>query len=203
MANFEEGFVALGIHDGAAAAEKDEHTSTSMNRRRTSSPNANQSNNQQRGTRTARKGDMYSKGDVETVALCECSHSFRVASYVNSAHSSPRSIWASGPINGNGNVVDLSDRNLMCSDVHMSTRKCVFGGSDHSLYVIDVASGKLDRTLYSKQFGHAEWVSCVAYCPDGRVVSNWTLDISLFNRILFRKFELYHLITLAQRTSPQ
>ena len=41
----------------------------------------------------------------------------------------------------------------------------------HSLYVLDISKRKQVRELYSKRFGHTEWVTCVAHLKDGRVVS--------------------------------
>ena len=45
------------------------------------------------------------------------------------------------------------------------------GSSDHAIYTVDLATGKRRRTLYSKSFGHAEWVSCMQHLPDGRLLS--------------------------------
>lgn len=47
----------------------------------------------------------------------------------------------------------------------------VVGGSDHGLKVFDSTSGRLVRTLYSKRYGHSEWVTCVQHLPDGRILS--------------------------------
>ena len=47
----------------------------------------------------------------------------------------------------------------------------VVGSSDHALYVVDVATGKKRRTLYTETAGHAEWVTACQYLPDGRILS--------------------------------
>ena len=47
----------------------------------------------------------------------------------------------------------------------------VVGSSDHALYEINVRKMKRTRTLYTKTYGHAEWVTSVRYLPDGRIIS--------------------------------
>ena len=47
----------------------------------------------------------------------------------------------------------------------------MIGGTDHALYEVELASGRKSRTLYTKTFGHKEWVTCVTHAPDGRCVS--------------------------------
>ena len=79
--------------------------------------------------------------------------------------------WNSGPKNPQGMLCDVSDRPLLCSSVSSTGQEVVLGGSDHSLRIYDVNSGKLKRQLYSKRFGHSEWVTCCSYCPDGTVIS--------------------------------
>lgn len=54
-------------------------------------------------------------------------------------------------------------------DVH--DREVAFGCSDHGVYTYDINSGKKRRTLYTKRCGHSEWVTCLTYLPDGRLVS--------------------------------
>lgn len=77
----------------------------------------------------------------------------------------------SGPVDPSGVLLDVSDRPSMCSAANWGSSEVVIGSSDHALYVVDVRNGKLKRTLYGKQSGHAEWVTCVAFCPDGKVLS--------------------------------
>ena len=36
---------------------------------------------------------------------------------------------------------------------------------------VNVRAGQVMRTLYTKRFGHTEWVTSVSHCPDGRVLS--------------------------------
>ena len=70
------------------------------------------------------------------------------------------------------------------------TGECIFGGSDHALYAVSVGldnnsggsgggSGirggiptkKRTITMYSKRYGHTDWVTSVAHLADGRVLS--------------------------------
>jgi len=79
--------------------------------------------------------------------------------------------WKRGPLDPKGKSIDLSDRPLLCSSTDAARGEVVVGGSDHALYVIDAATGQRRRTLYSKRFGHEEWVTAVTHLADGRVVS--------------------------------
>lgn len=45
------------------------------------------------------------------------------------------------------------------------------GSADHGLRIYDLNSGKFRRELFSKQYGHKEWVTTCAYTRDGRIVS--------------------------------
>mmetsp|Transcript_9248 Transcript_9248/g.23366 ORF Transcript_9248/g.23366 Transcript_9248/m.23366 type:complete len:501 (-) Transcript_9248:250-1752(-) len=76
-----------------------------------------------------------------------------------------------GPADPQGMVVDVSDRPNICASVDWAAGEAVIGCSDHALYGVDVHSGRLRRTLYTKKSGHAEWVTCVTHTADGRVVS--------------------------------
>jgi WD40 repeat protein len=81
--------------------------------------------------------------------------------------------WVRGPVEASGRHVDLSERPLLCAAVSPSGGEVAVGGSDHAVSVVDLARGKVSRTLYTKRFGHTEWVTCVAYAGDGsgRLVS--------------------------------
>jgi len=81
--------------------------------------------------------------------------------------------WKRGPIDAKGVLYQASERPLMCLAVSplQSKTEAVVGSSDHALYTFDFSTGKRLRTLYSKRFGHQEWVTCVSYSFDGRVVS--------------------------------
>lgn len=59
----------------------------------------------------------------------------------------------------------------MCSAANWAAGEVAVGSSDHAVYVVDVKGTKLKRTLYGKTSGHTEWVTCVAYTGDGKVVS--------------------------------
>lgn len=68
-----------------------------------------------------------------------------------------------------GRVVDLSDRNILCMSV--MGEKAVFGSCDHALKEVNVPSARMLRNLFTQRCGHAEWVTSVSHCPDGRIVS--------------------------------
>lgn len=53
----------------------------------------------------------------------------------------------------------------------MRGAEVAIGSSDHAIYIIDVEKEKLVRALYGKQWGHTEWVTCVQYLDDGRILS--------------------------------
>ncbi|CAJ1436800.1 unnamed protein product [Effrenium voratum] len=68
-----------------------------------------------------------------------------------------------------GRVVDLSDRNIMCMSLRGEMAVC--GSADHGLKEINVRTGTVSRTLYTKRYGHSEWVTTVSHCRDGRIIS--------------------------------
>jgi len=68
-----------------------------------------------------------------------------------------------------GRVVDVSERNVLCMSLYGD--RAVLGSADHGLKEVNVRAGQSTRTLYTKRFGHTEWVTTVSHCPDGRVVS--------------------------------
>eukprot|EP01138_Halocafeteria_seosinensis_P008942 gb/GECG01009139.1/.p1 GENE.gb/GECG01009139.1/~~gb/GECG01009139.1/.p1 ORF type:complete len:576 (+),score=67.05 gb/GECG01009139.1/:1-1728(+) len=76
-----------------------------------------------------------------------------------------------GPQNPEGDLVDLSDRPLLCMSVDINRGEAVIGGSDHALYTVDLNARRKARTLYTKRYGHTEWVTCVTHLSDGRIVS--------------------------------
>jgi len=47
----------------------------------------------------------------------------------------------------------------------------VTGSADHGLREYNLKSLKYKRELYAKKFGHAEWVTSVDHCSDGRILS--------------------------------
>lgn len=89
----------------------------------------------------------------------------------------PASGWSTGPLDNAGRVGNVSDRPLLCMSVHENF--AVVGSADHGLIEVELTgSGKRDgkplrtrRTLYTKQYGHAEWVADVTHLPDGRILS--------------------------------
>lgn len=68
-----------------------------------------------------------------------------------------------------GRVVDVSDRNIICMSVLGG--KAVFGSADHGLKEVAVRNGQVLRNLFTKRYGHKEWVTTVSHCPDGRILS--------------------------------
>ena len=86
----------------------------------------------------------------------------------------PAGGWASGPLDQRGRSNNVSDRPLLCMSVHGDL--AVVGSADHGLIELSCApsnDGGLTkkRTLYTKAYGHHEWVTDVSHCPDGRVLS--------------------------------
>ena len=77
--------------------------------------------------------------------------------------------WKRGPTNPAGNLFDASDRNILC--MSLFGKSCVIGSADHGLKEFNIETCKMNRNLYTKKFGHSEWVTCVTYVPDGRILS--------------------------------
>lgn len=92
---------------------------------------------------------------------------------IRHAYRANSAIFSQPPVDPSGRRFDLSDRLLMCSSSNMRN-ELVVGGTDHALYAIDVLSTdsrKKPTTMYSKKFGHTDWVTCCSHLADGRVVS--------------------------------
>ena len=87
----------------------------------------------------------------------------------NKLNGKPSHQWQTGPNDPQGLLFDVSDRNILCQS--LLGNKCVVGSADHGLKEFDTTTGKQLRVLYNKSNGHSEWVTCVSYLPDGRVVS--------------------------------
>ena len=67
-------------------------------------------------------------------------------------------------------ILNLSDRNLLCMAIRQD--ELVIGGADHSVRVVTIKNGlKQIRHLYSKKYGHSDWITSVAYFEDGRIIS--------------------------------
>lgn len=47
----------------------------------------------------------------------------------------------------------------------------VTGSSDHGLREYDISNCKQRRQLYTKRYGHTEWVTTVSYAPSGKILS--------------------------------
>jgi len=76
-----------------------------------------------------------------------------------------------GPPDPAGRIFDASDRNILCMDVHPNGKEVVVGSADHGLKVFAVDTCKQKRNLFSKTYGHRDWVTTCAYLPDGRIMS--------------------------------
>ena len=63
------------------------------------------------------------------------------------------------------------DRTVLCMDIDPKGEYVVTGSGDHGLRVYNIRSGKQARQLYSKRYGHTDWVTTVAYLNDGRILS--------------------------------
>ncbi|EGZ12424.1 hypothetical protein PHYSODRAFT_563199 [Phytophthora sojae] len=92
--------------------------------------------------------------------------------------------WLQGPSAPEGELHAVSAQPLMCMTMSADESEVVVGSSDHALYVVPLGSSSSSRasrgasssssrprTLYTKKYGHTEWVTCVAHLPDRRVVS--------------------------------
>ncbi|TMW55599.1 hypothetical protein Poli38472_010481 [Pythium oligandrum] len=93
--------------------------------------------------------------------------------------------WLSGPASPEGRVQNVSAQPIMCMSMSPDRREVVVGSSDHALYTIPLGSSSApgarggraaqglgrSRTLYTKKFGHTEWVTCATYLPDNRILS--------------------------------
>ncbi|KAK1931280.1 F-box/WD repeat-containing protein 7 [Phytophthora citrophthora] len=86
--------------------------------------------------------------------------------------------WIQGPRSPEGELHNVSAQPLMCMSMSTDESEVVVGSSDHALYVLPLgncASSRgatsRPRTLYTKKFGHTEWVTCVTHLSDRRIVS--------------------------------
>lgn len=87
----------------------------------------------------------------------------------SSYHTSIPRQFEIGPQNPDGRMFVASDRNLLCAD--LLGPLCVVGSADHGLKVFDVTNGREKRNLYTKKFGHTEWVTTCRFLGDGRIIS--------------------------------
>mmetsp|Transcript_21104 Transcript_21104/g.50074 ORF Transcript_21104/g.50074 Transcript_21104/m.50074 type:complete len:448 (-) Transcript_21104:17-1360(-) len=77
--------------------------------------------------------------------------------------------YRTGPLEERGRLVDLSERPLVA--MALRDEEVAVAGTDHGVYVVDINKGRVKRKLYTKTSGHTEWVTCVCFLPDGRVLS--------------------------------
>lgn len=82
------------------------------------------------------------------------------------------SLFFHHPTDESGNLVDVSDRPLLCMSSN-SRNEIVVGSADHALYAFDINNLNRPPTkMYSKTAGHTDWITGVAHLPDGRVISS-------------------------------
>ena len=76
--------------------------------------------------------------------------------------------WTNGP-KSDRELLPGHGRPIICLDINQSI--IVTGSSDHGLRVYDTTTGKQTKELYSKKYGHTEWVTSCTIVDDGRVLS--------------------------------
>ena len=76
--------------------------------------------------------------------------------------------WYEGPSSDLA-VNEPHGRPILCMDVLGD--KVVTGSSDHGLREYNIATGRQIRQLYTKRYGHTDWVTSCSYAPDGKVFS--------------------------------
>jgi hypothetical protein len=52
--------------------------------------------------------------------------------------------------------VPLSERPSLCSSANWERGEVAVGSSDHAVYVVDVATARRKRTLFTRTLGHTE-----------------------------------------------
>jgi WD40 repeat protein len=58
---------------------------------------------------------------------------------------------------------------ILCLDVMKDL--AITGSTDHGIRMYSLSTGKQIKELYAKNYGHTEWVTCVTFLSDGRIVS--------------------------------
>ena len=76
--------------------------------------------------------------------------------------------WLEGP-RDDIQLEPQHDRTILCLDILAD--KVVTGSADHGLRVYSLKSGKCLRNLFTKKFGHHDWVTSCKFLQDGRVWS--------------------------------
>jgi WD40 repeat protein len=77
--------------------------------------------------------------------------------------------WHEGPMATR--LLQSHDRPVYCVAIHHDSGAIVNGSADHTLHVFDGKTGRYQRELYGKNYGHTEWVTSCAYLSDGRIIS--------------------------------
>jgi hypothetical protein len=76
------------------------------------------------------------------------------------------------PPDPSGAQVDASDRPLLCLSSNMRD-EVIAGGADHALYAVNISNPSTSPpravTMYTKTYGHTDWVTGVAHLPNGAV----------------------------------
>lgn len=84
------------------------------------------------------------------------------------------SMFLRAPTDATGISVDISGRQLLCGVVSANQEELVIGSADHGLYSIkhnNKTKKQAVRQMYTKKYGHTDWVTSVALTHDSRVLS--------------------------------
>lgn len=73
----------------------------------------------------------------------------------------------------------LAASNILCASVDWERGEAVFGSVNHALYTLDLRRRTKGRTLYSRRFGHGEWVTAVAHLPASGALVSGGMDSKL------------------------
>ena len=79
--------------------------------------------------------------------------------------------WYSGPTSDLP-LVAQHDRTVLALALYPgNAEQVVTASADHGLRIYNLRTGKQLRQLFSKRYGHTDWVTTCAVTSDGRVVS--------------------------------
>ena len=98
--------------------------------------------------------------------------------------------WYTGPTSDLP-LTQQHDRSVLAMDISPNGDYVVTASSDHGLRVYNLKTGKKQRELYNKRFGHTDWVTTCAYVSDGRILSG-SMDkrLCLWDRSAVRSNDL-------------
>ena len=77
------------------------------------------------------------------------------------------------PIDSKGTRINISDRPILCMSYTKDGNELVVGSADHALYSVNIKyPNKKPIQMYSKRYGHTDWVTSCSHLIDGRIVSS-------------------------------